>query len=206
MTNPSRHLRGILVTCLVIAAGCSSISQLKDLETIGSDLNSSQAQFWLALETLCGESFEGRVVQNQPANDEFDKARLVMHVRKCGPNEIRIPFFVDENRSRTWVITRTETGLRLKHDHRHEDGNEDEVTQYGGDTQQPGSSNEQEFYADGFTAQLIPAAATNIWTMEVRPGTKFAYGLRREGTDRRFRAEFDLTKPIETPLPPWGHE
>jgi len=127
-----------------------------------------------------------------------------MHVRSCAPTEIRIPFHLGPNRSRTWVITRTETGLRLKHDHRHEDGSEDPVTQYGGDTRTTGTNTKQEFYADAHTATLIPAARTNVWTVEIMSGDRFAYALRREGTDRRFRVEFDLTKPVEAPPPPWG--
>src|SRR5690606_36214968 len=130
----------------------------------------------------------------------------VMHVRECAENEIRIPFHVGEDRSRTWVLTRTETGLRLKHDHRLEDGSEDEITQYGGDTASEGDAEWQEFPADAFTASLIPAAATNVWMIEIIPGERFAYALRREGTDRRFRVEFDLTTPVEAPPAPWGTE
>ena len=33
-----------------------------------------------------------------------------MHVRSCTPTEIRVPFHVGEDRSRTWVITRTDGG------------------------------------------------------------------------------------------------
>jgi len=32
----------------------------------------------------------------------------------------------------------------------------------------------------------------------------FGYGLRREAEGRRFRVEFDLTKPVEVPPAPWG--
>jgi hypothetical protein len=128
-----------------------------------------------------------------------------MHVRTCQAGEIRIPFHVGGDRSRTWVLTRTETGgIRLKHDHRHEDGTEDAVTQYGGDTEGPGEPGKQEFRADSLTATLIPAAVTNVWTMEIIPGRIFAYALRREGTDRRFRIEFDLTRAIPLPPAPWG--
>jgi len=126
-----------------------------------------------------------------------------MNVRACG-DEIRVPFHVGENRSRTWVFSRTADGLRLKHDHRHEDGSEDAVTQYGGDTAEAGSSTLQEFRADAFTAELLPAAATNVWSVEIHPGQTFVYALRREGTERRFRAEFDLTAPVSAPPPPWG--
>jgi ketosteroid isomerase-like protein len=99
------------------------------------------------------------------------------------------------------VLTRTPEGLRLKHDHRHADGTEDAVTQYGGDTKDPGSNGRQEFHADAHTASLIPAASTNIWTVEIVPGTRFVYALRRVGTDRRFRVEFDLTRPVAAQAP-----
>ena len=133
------------------------------------------------------------------------RADLVMHVRSCSATEIRIPFHADSDRSRTWVLTRTAHGLRLKHDHRHADGSEDRITQYGGDTRGTGTAGKQEFFADAHTASLIPAAASNVWSIEVLPGTRFAYELRRTGTDRRFRVEFDLTAPESAPPPPpWG--
>ena len=162
--------------------------------------------FWQALSALCGKAFEGRVVEGTaPGDAAFASQRLVMHVRECGAREIRIPFHVGDNRSRTWVVTRLPDGrLRLKHDHRHADGSEDAITQYGGDSALAGSATALDFHADAHTARLIPAAATNIWTMGVAPdGTRFTYALRREAEGRRFRVEFDLTRPVDAP-PPWG--
>jgi hypothetical protein len=160
--------------------------------------------FWTRLSALCGRAFEGRVTESVPPDTIMSRQRLVMHVRGCTRDTLRIPFHVGENRSRTWVITRTATGLRLKHDHRHEDGKEDAVTQYGGDTRVAGTADRQDFFADSVTAVVAPAARTNVWFIEVLPGNKFAYGLRREGADRRFRVEFDLTRPVPAPPPPWG--
>ena len=130
-----------------------------------------------------------------------------MHVRDCGADEIRIPFHVGEDRSRAWVVTRTVTGLRLKHDHRHEDGSEDALTQYGGDTVSHGTAARQEFPADAFSKDLfvrenIPVSTANVWAMEVEPARLFAYELRRP--DRFFRVEFDLARPVAAPPPPWG--
>ena len=162
-------------------------------------------RFWASLTQLCGKAYEGRVVEAVPADTSFAGKTLVMDVRGCDERQILIPFHVGENRSRTWVLTRTDSGLRLKHDHRHEDGAEDSVTQYGGDTRDGGSAERQEFYADAHTAELIPAAATNVWTIEVLGDSVFAYALRREGTERRFRAEFDLRRSVPPPPAPWGH-
>lgn len=164
-----------------------------------------QDEFWQRLVALRGQAFAGKMVEGTAASDAALRDQpMVMHVRVAGPDEIRIPFFVGTNRSRTWVLTRTSSGLRLKHDHRHEDGSEDAVTQYGGDTAQPGSAEQQEFLADELTAKLIPTAKTNIWTMRIEPEKLFGYALRRDAEGRRFRVEFDLTMPIATPLPPWG--
>lgn len=167
--------------------------------------SAEQQQFWNALTELCGNAYSGTATE-APAGDTTFNEPLVMHVRNCSDTEIRIPLHVGDDRSRTWVITRTDSGLRLKHDHRHEDGTEDEQTQYGGDTEDPGTAERQEFPADDYTAELIPEAATNVWTIEVVPDRMFAYALRREGTDRRFRIEFDLTQPVEPPPAPWGAE
>jgi len=160
--------------------------------------------FWSRIDALCGQAFPGTLVEAPPGDTSFAGRALVMHVRSCTEEELRIPFHVGEDRSRTWVLTRTADGLRLKHDHRHEDGSEDAITQYGGDTAEPGEPGRQAFRADQLTAELIPAAVTNVWTIEVEPGHRFVYALRREGTDRRFRIEFDLTSPMPAPPAPWG--
>ena len=89
-----------------------------------------QEQFWASLIALCGKAFEGQGIEAPTGNTTYVEKRLVMHVRRCEPDVVYIPFHVGEDRSRTWVITRTAQGLRLKHDHRHEDGTEDAVTQY----------------------------------------------------------------------------
>ena len=133
-----------------------------------------------------------------------------MQVRDCNENEIRIPFHVGENRSRTWVITRIGDRLRLKHDHRHEDGSSDALTMYGGETtsRDAGSAMRQEFPADDesktlFSASGLEVSNANVWAIEVDPGHLFAYELRRP--NRHFRVEFDLSKPLSSPPPPpWG--
>ena len=166
-----------------------------------------QLRFFDALRTLCGSAYEGRVVTSDAADRELAASRLVMHVRACSDEEIRIPFHAGEDRSRTWVISRTASGLRLKHNHRHRDGSEDVLTQYGGDTVAPGTARRQEFPADAFSRELfvrrnIAASTANVWAVEVEPARLFAYELRRP--NRHFRVEFDLTRPVTPPPPPWG--
>ncbi len=185
----------LLAACAL--GGCASTPTLEPAD-----------QFFARLSGLCGKAYEGRIASPPvEADRDFAGKRLVMHVRDCSRDEIRIPFHVGENRSRTWVVTRTGAGLRLKHDHRHEDGSEDKLTQYGGDATLTGAATRQEFPADPFTKALfvrenIPQSVTNVWAMDVEPGRAFAYELRRP--NRFFRVEFDLTKPVTPPPAPWG--
>lgn len=164
--------------------------------------------FFANLSALCGKAFEGRITSPPVATDaSFAGKRLVMHVRECSAGAIRIPFHVGEDRSRTWVVTRTTAGYRLKHDHRHQDGSEDKVTQYGGDSTAPVTAARQEFPADAFTKELLvregnAAGVANVWAVEVEPTRIFGYELRRP--NRFFRVEFDLTMPVAPPPPPWG--
>jgi hypothetical protein len=95
--------------------------------------------------------------------------------------------------------------LTLKHDHRHKDGTEDKVTQYGGTAANTGLETIQMFPADSYTSQLIPYASNNVWWFTISD-TELTYNLRRIGSDRLFSVSFDLTKIVSTPENPWGWE
>ncbi|MCZ8086547.1 MAG: hypothetical protein ACK5WW_09330 [Brevundimonas sp.] len=156
--------------------------------------------FLARLNALCGQRFEGRVVTTDPVDDDFRSSLLVMHVRDCAPDEIGIPFAVGEDRSRRWVITRTDTGLRLKHDHRDPQGEIHGWHMYGGDTVAPGTAERQSFPVDAESIAMFreggaEASTTNVWSVDVRPGDIFAYELRRP-SGRFLRVEFDLTRPL----------
>jgi hypothetical protein len=161
--------------------------------------------FWAELKKLCGKAYAGAVAAAPEDDTTFKGKELVMHVRACEENRIRIPFFVGDDRSRTWVLTRgTDGRILLKHDHRHEDGTPDKVTMYGGWTTNTGSATRQMFPADQETAEVVPAAFSNAWWIDLVPGEYFAYNLRRMGTERYFSIKFDLKTEVKTPAPPWG--
>ncbi len=159
--------------------------------------------FWENLKKHCDNVYEGTITEgaNHPA---FKDKKLLMHVKSCKDDIIRIPFYVGEDRSRTWVLKLENNRILLKHDHRHEDGSPDKITQYGGWTSNTGLPEVQVFPADQETATLIPAAATNVWWMSLNE-TYFTYNLKRIGSDTLFTVRFDLSKPLaEKPAGPWG--
>lgn len=166
--------------------------------------NAGSAVFWTELQKLCGKAYAGALV-SAPENDvAFKGKELVMHVRACDKNRVRIPFFVGADKSRTWVLTKKKDRILLKHDHRHEDGTPDKITMYGGWTTSGGATTRQMFPADQQTVDILPAAAANTWWIDLVPGEYFTYNLRRMGTDRFFSVRFDISKEVGKPDAPWG--
>ena len=168
----------------------------------------SHDDFFNNISQHCGKAFEGNITVDNANSDSFANKKLIMHVRRCANNQLQIPFHVGDDASRTWLITKTGSGLSLKHDHRHQDGTNDESTMYGGHTVDAGWSTVQSFPADQyskelFVAQSIPQSVGNTWQMYIYPN-KFTYRLTREG--REFRVDFDLSKPISPPEAPWGYK
>lgn len=148
-------------------------------------LSADQSAFWTTLSGLCGARFEGESVLPRDPGDSFAGKKLVAHVAKCDADQIRVPFVVGSDTSRTWLISRTPAGLELKHDHRHADGKPDTVTMYGGIAGPGGNAREQAFRADAYTAKLIPEAATNVWTLTLSPdGKELTYYLERHAKPR----------------------
>lgn len=183
-----------------------------------------QDTFWAALSSHCGKAYAGRLTTADAADADLAGSAMVMAVTDCSDQRIAVPFHIQTadgtwDRSRTWLITRTAGGaLRLKHDHRHEDGSADPVTFYGGDSAAPGTARTQDFPVDAesiamFRREGLTASVTNVWSVTVdpagTPGAAYVYQLRRTvaggaPAERNFRVAFDLTKPVALPPPAWG--
>lgn len=148
----------------------------------------SQDLFFDRISSLCGSRFEGQSVFPADPGDGFRDKLLVAVIETCKADEIRIPFIVGDDHSRTWILQKTDDGLQLKHDHRHEDGTADEITLYGGTTNSSGTQLSQSFPADDYTAKLIPDAESNEWFLSVsEDGDEMTYYLERHNK-ARFKA------------------
>lgn len=178
---------------------------LLSLFLVGGIILNAQAnlKFKLEIEKHCGKSFEGKITQGAKEGDGFTGERLIMQVLSCEKNQIKIPFYVGDDKSRTWILTFKDDRLELKHDHRNKDGSEEEITMYGGTTSNVGHSNIQFFPSDQETCDMIDYACNNVWWMTIDE-TSFSYNLRRVGSDREFTVVFDLTKPAVFESKPWG--
>jgi len=157
-----------------------------------------QDLFFTQLTTLCGNLFEGQSTFPEAEDHPLVGTLLRTEVNECSESMVRIELIRDGDYWHgAWVIEKRPEGLHLFHDHlgekrTMEDLGEDDYHGYGGYANLTGTSNGQFFEADAYTAELIPAAATNVWRIEIgEDGKSFVYGLERN-QQPRFSAEFSL--------------
>lgn len=173
----------IVIGCYLFS--CQPESPIKE-ETINPKL-----EFFNNVKKLCGKRFGGRV--EFPDGNENE---LLMTVANCSENEIRIPFQINDDTSRTWVLSLSDKGLLLKHDHRHEDGTPDERTDYGGWAHDGGSAYQQFFLADAVTGVMIPDGVSNQWYFKIDiEANTFTYYLERD-SGPRFKAVFSMEETL----------
>ena len=165
----------VFLACLVSTIGQATFAGQTESQNI----------FFQQISSLCGSRFIGQSVFPEDPGDAWRNKVLVAHIESCTADEIRIPFIVGDDHSRTWILRRVEGGIQLKHDHRHADGTADKVTMYGGTTQDAGSHLSQSFPADAYTADLIPEASTNEWFLSFKKdSSELTYYLERNGLPR----------------------
>ena len=180
-------------------AGMDGIPQ-EGAEEARADLPPEQREFWANLEEHCGRAYAGEagIIREGDARRDslYAGYDMVAHFRQCLAGELRIPGHIGDDRSRTWILTPDNGRLDLRHDHRQEDGTDDETTMYGAATEDPGTPLRQEFTRDG----------DGYWVLEMVPEEdRFSYG-NHDGEEWLVRFDFDLSQPVDIPPPPWGYE
>ncbi len=193
----------ICLMLLFSLAGCNGEEAPERPEQLPFD------QFFEALAEHCGNAYPGSLTL-EPEGDEMltGTELLIVHFRECDENRLKLPFHIEIeeddswDRSRTWIFTRHEEGLELRHDHRRPDGSDDEPTMYGGYSVDEGTASRQEF-------KSVPRSEEEGeflgWRVEIIPGERYTYGTIR-GDEWTWRVDFDLSESVDSPPAPWGHE
>src|SRR5690606_13376535 len=200
-----RQARGVAGGAVMAFAAAALACGSGDSGNVPAGSTAVGEAFVANLAAHCGQAFRGRVVHVPDGDPYFsDDPELVMHVRECLEDEVRIPVHVGDDRSRTWIFTVTGGGVDLRHDHRLPDGRSDRNTFYGAFVAEPPlarnppSPNRHEF------KRVRADSVVSGWVVEIIPGERFTYGTQRDG-EWRHRFDFDLTAEVDPPPDPWGY-
>ncbi len=165
-----------------------------------TDSQNHQENFMTNYQDYCGNAYEGNATITEIGGGEaFAEARLVMVLESCEDDMVRIPFFVDDDRSRTWILQMKDGNLHLSHDHRYEDGTEHEANFYGGFADDRGTTLLQYFPADERTIEERAGRSINTWSKEFGLAELNYYYRLYLNDELRFEAVFDLSNPLPIP-------
>ncbi len=198
------HWAGIflLTTFVAFYAGNSTAKAGNNNEELAPE----QQEFWERVADNCGKTFEGELADATPYYaQDLDPEYAAIHIRECTDELIHIAFHVNDDHSRNLMLSQTEGTLQLKHDHRYEDGTEEEISQYGGLAPSPGLPHRQIFEADDYTAEILPERFDNFWFLDFMDDETFAYGVHWPKHGHSIRFKFDISETVETPPDPWGY-
>jgi hypothetical protein len=206
-TVKSRIVEGLLLknsnpSKWIVIASLSVLSACQPTET-----RNPQHVFFDRFLGYCGQSFAAHIVEDNQPSEAWNQP-LVLHIRDCETNTLRMPLHVGEDRSRTWVLQRTEKGLNFQHIHLHEDGSADAVSPYGGHTAENGTESLQSFPVDAASKTLfeqngLAVSTQNTWRLGFPSADTMSYELTRP--NRSFIVHVDLSQPIAEPPPAWGY-
>lgn len=171
---------------------CGPQQSTPQTETTATE--NAQEAFFENLSTLCGSTFIGASTFPENPDHPLVGTELKTHLSQCSDSKIRIELIRGGDYWHgAWVLEKREAGLHLFHDHLGEvrtlaDLGPDDYHGYGGYANNEGTGTRQYFPADEVTGEIIPAAVTNVWMMELDlEGGTFTYYLERHN-EPRFRA------------------
>lgn len=193
-----------LAMSTLLLAACSPAEQTPATQNYVAE----QTAFMDAFRPYCGQAFAATIVEDNQPSAAWDYP-LVVHVRDCEDNVVRMPLHVGDDRSRTWVLTQHGGYIDFQHIHLHEDGSADAVSPYGGQTLAAGSATMQAFPVDEASKKLfiengLDVSITNTWTISFVDDQTMSYKLSRPG--RIFEVHVDLSQPIDVPPAAWGYQ
>ncbi|TVP76532.1 MAG: hypothetical protein EA352_05560 [Gemmatimonadales bacterium] len=182
----------------------------EEVESAGDLTDDPRDAWWANLSTPCGNAYPGELGYAPEGDGMLEgEELLVVHFDVCDEDEIRLPFHIEQmdgewDRSRTWIFRREADGrIELRHDHRTEDGEEDDSTWYGAWTLDEGTATEQRFLYEDRRSRDGEVLG---WRVIIEPGVRYTYGTIR-GDEWSWRVDFDLSEPMdELPPPAWGYE
>ncbi|WP_052345590.1 membrane lipoprotein lipid attachment site-containing protein [Alkaliflexus imshenetskii] len=184
-----------LVLALALSACGNQPQQSQVLESPA--LTEVEQAFMNNLASLCGKSFAGKETYTKEGRDRWAHRSMVIYITTCEHDEVHIPFHIDDDQSRTWMFINDHGKLRFRHDHRLDDGTPEDLTLYGGYADGNGTAFNQSFPADEYTNTLLNDELDRQWNVILSEDlSTMTYELGYLG-EIVFRAEFDLTTPLE---------
>ena len=187
-----KHFLPLLFTVSLFLIACAG----GESDTSEMNPEAFHESFFNTLLAECGSVYTAESTYPEDEAHPLVGTELRIEIIDCSERQVRMELIRNGDYWHgAWVVEMREEGLHLYHDHlgtvrTMDDLGEDDYHGYGGYADGSGNSLTQYFPADDITAEMIPAATTNVWMLSlVADENQLVYYLER-GEIPRFRAVF----------------
>lgn len=156
------------------------------------------AGFMDHLFALKGKKAAGTVIYPSGKSTPFKGENIWLEVNAMGPREIRLPIYRDQQVYRTLILAQNETGFFLQHEHKKADGQQAEISLYGGYSAGPASPHIMIFPADAYSRQLLGSLRENVWSLAFNNERSILSYIAEENGHVTMQIDFDLSESVKS--------
>ncbi|MGV3504371.1 MAG: hypothetical protein ACO1O1_11730 [Adhaeribacter sp.] len=141
-----------------------------------------------------GKQLAGTIIF--PAGDAtpFQGQQISLQVQASGRSQVRLPILRDQQVYRTLILRQEETGYTLQHENKKPNGQQAEISMYGGHHTGTFSPYILVFPADAYSRQLLGEGREQVWSLALNNDRSVLSYIIEENGHVTMQIDFDLSR------------
>jgi hypothetical protein len=157
--------------------------------------------FMEQLAVLKGKKVAGTVVYPYGQDAPFKGERIWLEVNGKGQKGARLPIYRDQQVYRTLILEQDEQGFFLQHENKKPNGQQAEISLYGGHSAGAPSPYLMVFPADAYSKQLLGSHRENVWSLAFNNDRTILSYIAEENGHITLQIDFDVSAELQKSLP-----
>jgi hypothetical protein len=157
--------------------------------------------FMEQLAVLKGKQVSGTVVYPYGQDAPFKGERIWLEVNSNSRKEVRLPIYRGRQVYRTLILGQDEQGFFLQHENKKPNGQQAEISMYGGYSTGAPSPYVVIFPADAYSKQLLGSYRDNVWSLAFNNDRTILSYIAEENGHVTLQIDFDVSADLEKGLP-----
>jgi hypothetical protein len=153
------------------------------------------------LALLKGKKVAGTVVYPYGQDAPFKGERIWLEINGKGQKEVRLPIYRDQQVYRTLILGQDEQGMFLQHENKKPNGQQAEISMYGGHRTGAPSPYLMVFPADAYSKQLLGSYREHVWSLAFNNDRTILSYITEENGHVTLQIDFDVSAELEKTLP-----
>lgn len=141
-----------------------------------------------------GKQLAGSIIFPAGKEAPFQGQQISMQVLASGRRQVRLPIFRDQQVYRTLILQEEDAGYFLQHEHKKPNGQQAEISMYGGRHQGPRSPYVLVFPADAYSRQLLGELRESVWSLTLNNDRSVLSYIMEENGHVTMQIDFDLNQ------------